>query len=123
MKFAWGFSSVVLLLLGLSAGNNLRKDWKISNLEQLKELNNAEIRILDQTIREFDNKATYEDGYRDALIRIGRGTGSYADGYDAAVMTIGKGSYVDGYHNAIQQFGYNKVNVEAQQALDKYKNK
>ena len=62
------------------------------------EHNFAELRHSKQTAR------TYDDGYRDALLRSV--AGNYVDGYEAAKKVYGNGSYRDGYHNAIEQFSY-----------------
>ena len=58
----------------------------------------------------IENKPGYNDGYRDAIIKIGgpQSPGSYQDGWDAAIRVIADGSYATGYHTAIKQFGYTK---------------
>mgnify|MGYP000868672750 CR=1 FL=1 len=80
----------------------------------------VEIRLLQQELAELQRQGTYEQGFQDALVRTGRGTGTFADGYDAAVKVMGNQSYADGYHNAIKQFGYAIVSEEAKNSLAKY---
>jgi hypothetical protein len=72
-------------------------------------LSDAECRVLQGEVRQMEYKAsttqTYDEGYRDALIRMGGDAkGSYADGYAAAEKLYKGQSYTDGYHNAIGQF-------------------
>lgn len=73
----------------------------------------VEQRILKDEISTLNRKPTYEQGYRDALVRIGGPTqpGAYQDGWEAAMKVVGEGTYADGYHSAIQQFGYQKANT------------
>lgn len=49
----------------------------------------------------------YEDGYRDALIRLNNPSlGTFDEGYEAAKLVYGNGTYTDGYHAAIEQLSY-----------------
>lgn len=79
-----------------------------------------EIRLLQQELAELERKGTYEQGFQDALVRTGRGSGTFADGYDAATKIMANSSYADGYHNAIKQFGYAVVSTEAKDSLARY---
>lgn len=67
----------------------------------------AENRILRDEVSELSRKPTYDQGFNDAIIKMGspQNPGSYKDGWDAALKTL-DGSYQEGYHTAIQQFGY-----------------
>ncbi len=58
----------------------------------------------------LESKPNYNDGYRDAIIKIGgpQSPGSFQDGWDAAIKVLGDNSYSLGYHTAIKQFGYTK---------------
>jgi hypothetical protein len=56
---------------------------------------------------------TYEEGYRDALVRLNNPKmGTFDEGYEAAKTVYGKGAYTDGYHAAIEQLSYASNNVE-----------
>ncbi len=96
------------------------EEWKRSSVTQIAQLQVVEIRLLEQELAEDRSKGTYENGYQDALIRTGRGSGAYADGYDAAMQITSNANYADGYHNAIKQFGYQTVSQEAKISLAKY---
>lgn len=65
------------------------------------------INLLQDQLRDYEIKIsttkTYEDGYRDALLK--RLAGNYEDGFRDAVAHYKDGNYQDGYHNAIKQFG------------------
>jgi len=66
--------------------------------------------MLMSEINILESNPKYNDGYRDAIIKIGgpQSPGSYQDGWDAAIRVLGDNSYVQGYHNAIKQFSYTK---------------
>lgn len=70
----------------------------------------AENRILKEELSSLERKPTYEDGCRDTLVKIGgpQTPGAYRDGWDDAIKTLDTRNYADGYHTAIQQFGYVK---------------
>lgn len=67
--------------------------------------------ILKDEISQLESKPSYEEGFQDAIVRMGgpQNPGSYLDGWDAAVKVIGDSGYADGYHAAIKQFGYQKM--------------
>lgn len=64
--------------------------------------------LLNDEISELRSKLTYEDGYRDAVIRAGapENASTYKDGYEAALLVVGDATYAEGYHAAIKQFGF-----------------
>jgi hypothetical protein len=89
--------------------------WQFYNGDQQKgktelqsSLTEQEIRLLQQELATERAKPTYDEGFRDALLRRGgpNQPGSYKDGYEAAIKLMGNKGYADGYHNAIEQFGY-----------------
>lgn len=63
--------------------------------------------ILQDELAEISRKPTYEQGYRDAIIRAGTPEmpGNYKDGYYAGFLSVADGGYADGYHAAVEQFG------------------
>lgn len=63
---------------------------------------------LTNTLAEERRKPTYDAGYRDAMIRVNNplNTGTFFDGWDAALKTIDVNNYTEGYHAAMQQMGY-----------------
>jgi hypothetical protein len=75
----------------------------------------AEHRILKDELyqkeRALADRPTYEQGYKDALVRVGgpQTPGAYQDGWDDAMKVYADKGYADGYHAAIQQFGYTKT--------------
>jgi hypothetical protein len=64
--------------------------------------------LLNDEISELRSRPTYEDGYRDAVIRAGapENASTYKDGYEAALLVVGDATYAEGYHAAIKQFGF-----------------
>jgi hypothetical protein len=85
---------------------NARLEFSITLFE-------SETRILEQEIREKDNCPSYDDGYRDAIIRsCGDWGGDYQAGWRDACKTLDWKNYSDGYHMAIAQFGYQSTNKE-----------
>ncbi|MEI8270803.1 MAG: hypothetical protein WCG45_05565 [bacterium] len=90
--------------------------YRVSRLNQVLSLDNvitkAENRILKDEVTELDRRPTYENGYKDALIRKGgpNDKGDYQNGWEDAMKLATKdSSYADGYHQAIQQYGYQKT--------------
>jgi hypothetical protein len=110
MKSGW-YSLAICCTAFLVSGYQL---YKYSSENQQLILSNviyrAEHRLLKDEISELERKPTYEQGYKDALIRSGgpQNSGNYQDGWDDAMKVAGEGHYSDGYHAAIQQFGYQK---------------
>lgn len=110
MKTVGIFSlSIGIIVLGVMLYNSKQENQKY---QLLTVINQAENRVLKDEIRSLeraaDSKPSYEDGYKEALIRAGRPTnpGAYQDGYEAAMKIIDNGGYAEGYHAAIKQFGY-----------------
>ena len=115
MKLAWAITVVSLVLCSLLGYNTwtVQKDNQKLSLENL--IYQAEHRILKDEIATQDRKPTYEQGYKDALVLIGgpQTPGAYQDGWDDAMKVYFDASYADGYHAAIQQFGYTKTSTMA----------
>lgn len=89
------------------------ENYRLHNENQRLKITNdiylAEHRILKDEIAEHEKKPTYEQGCKDTLIKMGaNGTEGWNNGYDAAVSLLANTSYAEGYHSAIQQFGYQK---------------
>lgn len=85
---------------------------------------NAESRILRDELQEQRYKPSYDDGYRDAIVRMGTPStpGAYTDGFMAAAKIYQNSSYAEGYHNAIKQFGYHEIpNANTKLPLDDVK--
>lgn len=87
--------------------------YKQLELNQLRYENTTirfENSMISNEIRAIESMPNYNDGYRDAIVKIGgpQSAGSYQDGWDAAFKVIGSSSYSEGYHTAIKQFGYTK---------------
>ena len=99
----------VIIALGVFIYNAKQENQR---LQLLTIINQAENRVLKSEIHSLERAAetrpTYEDGYKEALLRAGRPNypGAYQDGYEAALKVVGDGSYSEGYHTAIRQFGY-----------------
>ena len=98
-------SGIVAIYLGFQS---MKAEREIQRFKELEVLTAKQNSLLNEQIRDYEwhikNKGSYEDGVRDTLIKAGGG--SYADGFAAAKMIYEDKSYVDGYHNAIAQFGY-----------------
>lgn len=107
---AWitaGICAVAFCVSGYQAFQSRQENGRLLLVNSIYQ---AEHRILKDELREYEQKPTYDQGYKDALIRIGGPTqpGAYQDGWDAAMKVAGEGGYANGYHAAIQQFGYQK---------------
>lgn len=101
--------------LGLSGWQFWKNEDTKGKTELKTNLTEQEIRLLQQELAtarheliEEKTKPSYDDGYRACILGMGgaQQTGSYKDGYDAAVKMLNNRGYADGYHNAIEQFGY-----------------
>lgn len=105
MKTAFGFTLVGSIIL---AYNNWNLQTENHRLSLVNSIYNAEHRILKEDISDLEKKPTYDQGFKDALIRVGgpQSDGLYRDGWDDASKFFCDASYSEGYHNAIQQFGY-----------------
>lgn len=99
------FMPTILCLLVLYRNQQL--DSARGRLEFETSIYEAENRILEQEVRELENKPTYEDGYKDAIVRSsGSWGGDYQAGFRDAYKLLDGKSYADGYHEAIAQFSY-----------------
>lgn len=116
MKTAWTVAGISALCVGAMAWYtwNVQKDNQRISL--INTIYDAEHRILNDEIRELTGiiaeKPTYDQGFKAALIRVGgpQAPGAYQDGWDDALKLCGaENNYADGYHAAIQQFGYTKT--------------
>lgn len=107
-KFWIGAFSI--LLAGVMAYQAWIAQQENHRLKFLNTVFSAENNILKDEIRSFEAKPTYDQGYKDALIRVGgpQNPGAYQDGWDDAFKVVDEGGYAEGYHAAIQQFGYEK---------------
>jgi hypothetical protein len=99
-------SAIVLTALGYSTFKSVEAKQYKMQAERLAYENN----MLLGEINIMESKPGYNDGYRDAVVKIGgpQSPGSYQDGWDAAIRVLDDGSYTAGYHTAIKQFGYTK---------------
>lgn len=110
MKSAWVTAGICGVAFCVSGFQYIQTRQENNRLQLVNSIYQAEHRILKDEIREQDQKPSYDQGYKDALIRIGgpNQPGAYQDGWDAAMKITGEGGYANGYHAAIQQFGYQK---------------
>jgi Fe-S cluster biosynthesis and repair protein YggX len=101
--------------IGLSGWQFWKNEDTKVKTELKTNLTEQEIRLLQQELAtarhellEEKTKPSYDDGYRACILSMGgaQQNGSYKDGWDAAVKMLNNRSYADGYHNAIEQFGY-----------------
>lgn len=67
-------------------------EYQNKALESRLEIEKQRSQLLNDELAEVRSRRTYEDGYRDALLK--------AENSDHAV------GYTEGYHAAIKQFGY-----------------
>lgn len=111
-RYIWTSLFVVAVAdLGIIAGLTLccvKQDREIDRLRAVVAVSEKQHAFMQERFSDLEFKAmtakTFEDGYREALLKST--TGTYADGYEAAQIVYGSSSYEDGYHNAISQFGY-----------------
>ena len=100
------FLACSTLVLGLLY---IEKRWDYRRLEASHFLQTQQVELLRDECNEYEfqltNSPTYEQGYRDALLK--RSAGNYSDGYkDARMVYDREDKYAQGYHAAIEQFGY-----------------
>ena len=102
------FGSIALVFLGYSIYVSHMYVVESNKNFTIKELFAAENRLLKDEIYAERSKPTYENGYRDAILRAGSptGTGSYRDGWEACAKLYTDGSWTSGYHTALEQFGW-----------------
>lgn len=100
-----------LILCGALAYSMWTAQQESHRLKFLNTVYAAENTILKEELKSFESKPTYDQGYKDALIRVGgpQTVSAYADGWEDAFKLFGEeNGYAKGYHAAIQQFGYTK---------------
>lgn len=111
-KNAWIIAGVSALYIGAMTLYTRDVQTENQRLLLVNSIYDAEHRILKEEITELLAKPTYEQGYKTALIRVGgpQSPGAYQDGWDdAAKIFNNETTYADGYHAAIEQFGYTKT--------------
>ena len=110
-KNLWFLATAGLAVGGFSAYKHWDAEAENHRLNLVNSILTLERNILKDEISQLENKPSYEEGFNDAIIRMGgpQTPGSYSDGWDAAIKVIGDGGYADGYHAAIKQFGYQKM--------------
>jgi len=110
--FSGFFATVVSLFFVYDAYNiNQRYEMKELALDSERSRNaglNDEITSLRYKLQD---RPTYLDGYRDAILRAGvpNMPGSYRDGFYAAFTMMGEGSFLDGMNVARAQFGMPQI--------------
>lgn len=108
------FGSIALVFLGYSVYISHMYTVESNKNITMKDLFAAENRLLKDDIYAERSKPTYENGYRDAILRAGSptGSGSYRDGWESCSKLYADGSWASGYHAALEQFGWkNESNV------------
>jgi len=102
------FGSIALVFFGYSIYVSHMYVVEINKNTTIKELFAAENRILKDEIYAERGKPTYENGYRDAILRAGSptGSGAYRDGWESCAKLYTDGSWTSGYHTALEQFGW-----------------
>lgn len=110
MKTAWIATGVCGIALVFSGYQTIKVGQENQRLQFNNSIYQAEVRILNEEVAELDRKPTYDQGYRDAIIKMGgpQNPGAYQDGFDAAMKVVDNGGYQNGYHACILQFGYQK---------------
>ena len=111
MKTPWIIAGIAGAFACVSGYGYYLKERDNQNLALNNTIFIAENRILKEEISSLERKPTYEDGCRDTIIKIGgpQTPGAYRDGWDDAIKTLDTRNYADGYHAAVQQFGYMKT--------------
>jgi len=110
-KIGWiiaGISALCVVAMAWHTWNIQKENQRLSLMNSIY---GVEHRILKDQIFELADKPTYDQGYKAALVRVGgpQTPGAYQDGWDDAMKICGaENNYADGYHAAIEQFGYTK---------------
>jgi hypothetical protein len=112
MKTSWIIAGITGVCACISGYGYYAKNQENQRLALNNIIYIAENRILKEEVSSLERKPTYEEGSRDSILKMGgpQIPGAYRDGWDAAIQTLDTKSYADGYHAAIQQFGYAKIN-------------
>jgi len=94
------------LIWGAAVHRKAETEYRILQESLLVERGRAA--LLQDEVSELSRRPTYEQGYRDAIIRAGTpdAPGNYKDGYFAGFLAVGDAGYADGYHAALEQFGH-----------------
>lgn len=100
------FAAATLFSLAFAAYKDY--DARSANLQsQILKFENS---LMANEIGFIQSSPSYNDGYRDAIIKMGgpQSPGSFQDGWDSALKVAGMASYAEGYHTAIKQFSFTK---------------
>lgn len=101
MKFSIGICVALAIFSAVTFSQN-------HTLRYVNAILNGENRLLNDEVGELryviHHSRTYEDGFRDAMMRSGE-KGTFAEGFNAAKLKYENKSYADGYHAAVDQFG------------------
>ena len=86
------------------------KDYDARSANLYSQILKFENSLMANEIGSLQTSPSYNDGYRDALIKMGgpQSPGSFQDGWDSALKVAGAASYADGYHTARKQFNFTK---------------
>lgn len=104
----WMILEVLIAVIAITVAIvTFRYESENNRLQSESMIHTERIRLLQDQLREYEFRLTtaptYDQGYKDALVKSQVGT--FEDGYVAATKVLKTGSYADGYHNAIEQFG------------------
>lgn len=113
MKTFAAFTTVTVLVLSFLYVKLSFETERIKTVLAIEAKQNV---LLQNLCRDYEYKIsitkTYDDGYRDALVKMSNPTsGNFQEGFEAAKLVYGSGSYTEGYHNAVAQFGYNREDI------------
>lgn len=114
MKINAWIVSVCVIACGVMSYKTYTTQRENQRLHLASILYDLEHRLYKDEIKEWEQKPTYDQGYKDAIIRVGgpQSPSAYQDGWDDAMKVIGtQANYADGYHAAVQQFGYSKTHL------------
>jgi len=97
-------------VLIMATGFSVYKQFETNQVRYENTTLRFENSMLTNEVRAMETAPSYDDGYRDAVIKLGgpQSSGSYQDGWNAAVKVLASNTYAEGYHTAIKQFGYTK---------------
>lgn len=108
-----GFVATVVSLFFVYDAHTMRQKYEMKDValdtERSRNANlNDEIIALRYKLQD---RPTYLDGYRDAILRAGvpNSPGSYRDGFYAAFTMMGEGGFLDGMNVARAQFGLPQI--------------
>ena len=98
---------ITVIVLSFFWGYNIYKnDLEQNRLNAKIDYIESENRLLRDKNHFVQKQPTYEDGYKDCLIHMSGGNGSFKKGFDAAIKLMNNQDYASGYHAAIKQFEY-----------------